>query len=266
MGKTSPIYPGHEALYDDPLGKVVELHAPGFVGTNAQRLAFSTVGLTVSKFWFESDTGNLYQFSGTNWNQVLSVIGTQTPGNILVINSSGIAVWKPVSGPVNISPSGATSIGNLLTLAYEQPNNTNGGSSTINAWTIYPLNTILQNDLNIASISSNTFILPAGTYSVTNSSFFLGNAGNGQMRLKNLTDSTVPLLGNVGYSGVGGGNGSNSAYSIVSGQKFTITTAKTFQLEYYVTSNFNNSDLGIAVSVGNGEVGIFGYISIQKVA
>ncbi len=69
IGPTSPIYPGHEALYDDPQGSVIELHAPGFIGTHAQRLAFNTTGLTVSKTWFETDTLLTYQWTGSFWQQ-----------------------------------------------------------------------------------------------------------------------------------------------------------------------------------------------------
>lgn len=75
---TSPIYPGHEQMYDDPLGSVVELHAPGFLGTNAQRLAFVTTGMTASKQWYETDTNLCYQWTGSAWQ----LIGVRSYGSL----------------------------------------------------------------------------------------------------------------------------------------------------------------------------------------
>jgi hypothetical protein len=72
ISTASSLYPGHELCEDDPLGTVLRNHAPGFVGTNAQRLAYKTTGLRTSKTWYETDTGLTYQWSGSAWGLILT--------------------------------------------------------------------------------------------------------------------------------------------------------------------------------------------------
>src|SRR5208283_2177930 len=81
----SPIYPGHELCEDDPLGTAIRNHAPGFVGPNAQRLAYNTTGLRTSKTWYETDTGLTYQWSGSAWGLIF------TPASINSIANSNLA-------------------------------------------------------------------------------------------------------------------------------------------------------------------------------
>ena len=112
---TSPIYPGHEIMYDDPVGSVVELHAPGFYGTNAQRLAFVTTGLTVSKLWFETDTNVCYQWNGTSWQTIAGINGTAmtlegTTDRVFKpkLDSVTASAFSPVSGTAYFTYLGTT--------------------------------------------------------------------------------------------------------------------------------------------------------------
>lgn len=104
---TSPIYPGHEIMYDDPVGSVVELHAPGFYGTKAQRLAFVTTGLTVSKLWFETDTNVCYQWNGTSWQTIAASGGsvTSVTATAPIVSSGGSTPVISFSG-TDINSSG----------------------------------------------------------------------------------------------------------------------------------------------------------------
>ncbi len=110
---TSPIYPGHELMYDDPVGSVVELHAPGFVGTSVQRAAFNTTGLTRSKQWFETDTGKTYQWSGSAWGLLLGAPAAGTSGQLLIWGTGNSPAFQTVGGDGTLSSSGALVISTL---------------------------------------------------------------------------------------------------------------------------------------------------------
>lgn len=68
----------HNLLYNDPTNSALHgLHVPGFQGTKAQRLAYSTAGLYLSDQWFETDTLQTYQWNGSYWNH-LEFLGADT--------------------------------------------------------------------------------------------------------------------------------------------------------------------------------------------
>lgn len=59
----------HPSLSSDPIDPLRHgLHVPGFLGTNAQRLAYDTASLLQSDQWFETDTLLTYQWDGEAWN------------------------------------------------------------------------------------------------------------------------------------------------------------------------------------------------------
>ena len=63
--------------------------AERLVGTNAERLAYTTAGLTAGAQWVESDTGDVYWWNGTAW--VAGGDGTvviDTKANILALTPS----------------------------------------------------------------------------------------------------------------------------------------------------------------------------------
>jgi hypothetical protein len=102
----SPVYPGHESLYDCPQGSCVELHAPGFVGTNVQRLAYPWTPAT-SKTWYETDTGLTYQWTGSSWipfgASVANTISLAVANVVLAgaeLGISGIPVSGTISGGI----------------------------------------------------------------------------------------------------------------------------------------------------------------------
>lgn len=71
----------HNQLFNDPvIGLNHGLHVPGFNGTHAQRVAYSTSYLLVSDQWFESDTLRSYQWTGSYWRQLQTLTtDTATP-------------------------------------------------------------------------------------------------------------------------------------------------------------------------------------------
>ncbi len=77
----------------DTTGALQNLHVPGYVGTNAQRLAYITSLLRQSEQWFETDTDDTYQWSGTAW-QLLGGDGSvsNTPASSFTMTSSSLVV------------------------------------------------------------------------------------------------------------------------------------------------------------------------------
>lgn len=115
---TSPLYPGHEKLYDDPLGQVVEIHAPCIVGTNAQRLVYNTTLLSISKFWFEKDTKLCYQWNGVSWQNISAGEAvTSVTGSSPIVSSGGATPVISLSGTdINVSGSVVGLNGGAMTL------------------------------------------------------------------------------------------------------------------------------------------------------
>ena len=44
-------------------------HSPRYIGTAAERAAMSTTGVPVGASFFESDTGIIYIFNGSDWTK-----------------------------------------------------------------------------------------------------------------------------------------------------------------------------------------------------
>lgn len=145
-------------------------------------------------------------------------------------------------------------------LAYQQPAGTAGGTATTGAFTTYPINTILQNDLSIAAISSNTWILPAGTYYLERGWLEQGGTGNFTCRLFNITDSTTILTGSL--------NAAPSqtfwVFTELNYGTFTIPAGKVIAFQYYSTSTAGIGDLGPGTN-GSGQANTFGLISFVKI-
>lgn len=89
----------HENIVNDPTGQLNPyLHVPGFVGTSAQRIAYTSSYapyLTPSVTWYESDTTNTYQYTTSSWSQFGASGGASTA--ITGLTSDGTA-----TGPGNV--------------------------------------------------------------------------------------------------------------------------------------------------------------------
>ena len=134
----------------------------------------------------------------------------------------------------------------------EKTSGTNGGAATASAWTTRTLNTERFDPDGIVSLSSNEFVLGAGTYIIKTESQFL-NASS-RTRVYNATDATV-----VGYSGT-----FRTGLSLTT-VYVSITTTKNFRLEYHVPTSGGSTDLGSASSVTSVPE-IYSLVSIWKVA
>lgn len=119
-----------------------------------------------------------------------------------------------------------------------------------NSWNIREVNTLLTNQIS-ASLSSNVLTLPAGTYDVIGSAP-ANNSGSHKIRLWNITDSTVTLIGTSEGSG---SSGNIMTRSVLSG-RFSISSNSQFRVEHFVTSQtgpvlgFGNSSSGVTEVYG----------------
>lgn len=129
--------------------------------------------------------------------------------------------------------SNLTGIGGGTSVAIiEEVTTGTNGDTTSGTWTTRVLNTITSDDNSIiTSLSSNQFVLAAGTYVIQWSTYF-NTTGDNQTRLKNVTDTTY-MYGQSSWANLtnyyGAVNPSGNA-------TFTISASKTFQLEYIANS------------------------------
>jgi hypothetical protein len=152
----------------------------------------------------------------------------------------------------------------MFLAVYQLANNTAGGTPTVGARTVYPLNTVLINEVGGASLGSNQITLPAGTYEVTAVAQF-SDVDSGAIYLRNTTlgsdITTVARSSGFGDNGISGGNiGLNPSLK----GKFTIAGTSVLELQYFVQASAPTTGLGNIVN--SGAVEQYGYIELRKVA
>lgn len=119
-----------------------------------------------------------------------------------------------------------------------------GGSFTSNTWHTRTLNTLSVNDNSQVSLSANRFTLTAGTWRIEASA--PGWACNShQIRLRNITDGSTPLIGTSARSFAG-----NTAMtrSYLRG-RIVINASKTYELQHWSESTRATDGQGIAASL-----------------
>lgn len=134
-----------------------------------------------------------------------------------------------------------------------------GGTPTTGARNTRALNTVVQNDITGASLSSNQVTLPAGKYYIKG--YCVGGAVNGhRVFLRNTTDSSDDLLGSTSFCTTNVGINSLSHLEGV----VDIASAKVFQLEHYFQSNGGGSS-GMGYDSNSGSVEIYSRLIIKKI-
>lgn len=130
-----------------------------------------------------------------------------------------------------------------------KPSGTGGGAFTSGSYQTRVLNTLSDPNSIVASLSSNQFILPAGSYMVEASVPAYG-VSNHKAKLRNITDSTDDIIGTSHYTDNATRNTTN--FSLVSGV-VTIGSSKTFEIQHRCAVTLS-SGLGSACSFGDVEV------------
>lgn len=138
--------------------------------------------------------------------------------------------------------------------------NVGGGTFTQDAWRTRDLNT--QYDPNeIVTLSSNQFTLQAGTYRIKATAPAL-QVGNTVARLYNISDSSQEILGSVRWTNNAGTYVTSDSFVV---GEFTITSAKTFEIQHYCSVTKASNGLGSATNV-SGIDSIYTIVEIWQVA
>lgn len=192
--------------------------------------------------------------------QVLDNVST-TRGTVLYRGASNWLALSPgtsgnvlVTGGAGADPSWVRNSGGVPDVIIEdqKSSGTNGGSASEDVWTTRTLNTLYRNQGSLATLSSNQFTLPPGTYYITAKSPFYYLGGTARIRLYNVTDSSVERLGYNGQMSGGTSPDRPDTTYLTLDAIVTITGTKAFRIEYYV-DNFartTTENLGFATGLG----------------
>lgn len=138
----------------------------------------------------------------------------------------------------------------MMILADEKANGTAGGTCTAGSWFTRTLNTVWENSITGASLSSDQFTLPAGKYLIRGRS--PGVATNRlQARLYNVTDAAVSRYGSNGY---GSQTAPNTQTESVIAAIVTIAASKAFRIEHQCNTTKATNGLGLEGSFGGVEI------------
>lgn len=128
----------------------------------------------------------------------------------------------------------------------EKASGNHAGASVIGIQTRV-LNTVSANTISGASLSSNQITLPAGTYRVHAQAPAFVNLTKGF--LYNVTDAANQLIG-VNYNGISGTASDHSQSTALVEGRFTIASAKVFELRQYCSEATAEDGLGASCSQG----------------
>ncbi|BAY77959.1 hypothetical protein NIES25_44290 [Nostoc linckia NIES-25] len=148
----------------------------------------------------------------------------------------------------------------FIQLLDKKTSGTNGGTATGEAWTNRVVNTINVDETGQVTLTSNLFVLPAGTYQIDAITTFY-TLNNTKIRLQNTSDNLAILYGANSYFNPGGG-----AYgqTFLKG-KFTIGASKELALQYWTQIGFNSNQFNLGGQVGDGSPEIYTVINLWKV-
>ena len=185
--------------------------------------------------------------------QTYKIGGVPFVGGLPAASSAEVATGT--SSTVAMTPS----TNQKITIIQDQKANTvSGGTFTTGAWKTRDLNTYQVNQIGIAALSSNQFVLPAGTYE-----FDIACAGTGidanQCKLYNITDAADALIGNFNYA-VALNGPTALCFGVI-----TITGNKTFEIRHYCETTNATVGFGRAAPF-TVAYNVYTTVTIRKVA
>ena len=152
----------------------------------------------------------------------------------------------PAANIVGVCTSGLTKTGGFgkfasyAIIADQKSANTVAGTFTSGAWRTRDLNAEVSDADGIVSISSNQFILQAGTYLLVARAPAY-HVNRHQLRLQNITDSSSVEYGMGQYTYT---SDNVQTFDILI-TRFTISGAKTFELQHRCQDSHSNDGLGV---------------------
>lgn len=191
---------------------------------------------------------------GTSGTTIKIVDGNQGAGKVLTSDANGQGSWQPVSPSREIA---------ILTQDFSS--GTDGGTTASGVWTTRILNTELVDLNNIVTLTSNQFTLPAGTYLIEFDQIFASHV-NVEMqfrsRIRNITDGVTVALGLTTRLHLTSGLSAN--VNSPGRGIFTITSPKTFEIQYFAQSVLSPG-LGIGAASPSGETERYVNIFIERI-
>ena len=152
-----------------------------------------------------------------------------------------IGLFLETSGTINQAPT--------LHVQEQQPTGTDGGTNVVGLQT-RTLNNVVTNTITGASLASNQFTLPAGTYDIVVSAPAYRVARH-RIQLYDITNSAIKELGTSGYSGSASAN--TNSHSFINAQ-IVVAATTVFEIKQYMTTIAANFGLGVDAQDGNPEV------------
>jgi hypothetical protein len=182
-------------------------------------------------------------YNGTDWAR----LAAGSSGQVLKTNGSGA------------NPEWSSSLAPDVIIQDQKAAGTSGGTFTSGADRTRVLNTLVQNVNSIATLSSNQFVLPAGTYYIEWSAP-AASVGANQSWLQNVTAGTVSIRGTSEYTASGADYASTRSF----GSGVIINASSiTYEIRHRCTTTQTTNGFGWAAGFGTE---IYTEVRIWKVA
>jgi hypothetical protein len=201
-------------------------------------------------------SGNLPVFDGTT-GKVIKDAGFEPIKGPESSTSGNVAIYDGTTGKV-LKDGGITSNVWDVIIEDQKPQGTPGGNATSGSWLTRVLNTLVYNYNSLASLNSNIFTLPAGTYCIDWSAPAC-EVNRHRTRLYNYTTSEMIAYGTSEYT-INGYRVSNRSYGITI---ITISTTTSFTIQHICSSS--KVDVGLGEQTGTG-IEIYTRVCIKKIA
>jgi hypothetical protein len=194
------------------------------------------------------------QFDDAIYIKQLTTPGNPASGYNKLYTKSDDNLYRLKSDGTETAVGGAAGTVYIAHIQDVKAANTDSGSFNSGAWRTRDLNT-LTGDTAFISVSSNQFILNAGTYSV----WFAAPAystNEMKAKIRNITAGTDALIGESSFSNAGSGQ---SIDALVSG-RLTPAITTTYELQHYATTTRGTNGFGVKMNVAVSEVYAHGII------
>jgi hypothetical protein len=190
------------------------------------------------------NTGNIFNPAG------FDIVLETTKDKVVLKYSSTLSLWIVTS---------SKSLAPIAIFEDQKASGTDGGTFTAGAWQTRTLNTTVTNRIAGVSLGSNQITLPAGSYRI-----FITSVGDDvqlhKVKLRNITDSTDPLIGFSSDTTTGSAVATNA----ICNGPLTITDTKVFEVQH--RSSATQATYGFGSAASFGVVEVYCQIIIEKIA
>lgn len=249
-------------LLDNGAGGSASLTAKGSI-TAESVVTGLQVHIGSSGYFFAPDNGELRLGNGPDLTAVhngADTLLTNATGNLTVTVSDGASALNLSASNIAASSSGVAVVGSVVAtgfaldkrswaqIRHEESSGTEGGTFTLGDWRTRTLNTLVDPESIVTSLTSNQFTLAAGTYEIH--AVVQANKVNGnQLRVYDTTNTTTLVLGLTCYAYTLDG----PVPTLLQG-RFTLSGSAAIELQHYGAATRATDGFGVANSFGVNEV------------